>query len=436
MDASSVPRSVALVQARAWTDQKRWDRVVELIPKLLAENPEVLEAYLLAARAHINAGNHRMAQRLSQECVRLGPNNVEARYLAAFATNTRLANKHLKAALALNPTWAPLHQLQAHFYLVAQQRDKALESLRLAKQLAPGNADISGELVQLESTGRYLPSEVRKTTQQYKEALMLDPDNANLHYKLGKHLLNLEDDFVGALQSLTVALRSDATNKTYQQAYLRALRRTDPFIKALLTPYLWAQFFDRLIHRKHTSKREETLFGILAIPMFLLWLTCIVLFLIFFTLPVMIYARLTLAEFRAQSISLMPGDQPGWSWSRWPQYWRYLTMALLFALPWTLVGLSIWHVEIMLGVALLMLVVAIIDTARCIGQWVGQGWRERHRPLGILKAFFRVLVPVGSIGAMLGLSFYDKDTFMIWLIFWAILIVPFTLYRWHRAWIS
>ena len=113
MEASLPPRSPALAQARAWADQKRWDRVLALTPELLAQNPELLEAHKLATRASINCGQHREANKMAKTCVQMGPNNADAHYLAAVAASNvgllSIAHQHIKTALNLEPNWSTLH---------------------------------------------------------------------------------------------------------------------------------------------------------------------------------------------------------------------------------------------------------------------------------------------------------------------------------------
>ena len=132
-------------------------------------------------------------------------------------------------------------------YLRRKHTEKALAALREARRLAPENAEIYGELIQLESTGNFLPEEVNATTQRYEDALALDPGNIALNFKFGQHLLNLVGDYPRALQCLGTALRANPGNLNYRRAYFLALRHTDPVYRCLNAPCRWAEAVRRIL---------------------------------------------------------------------------------------------------------------------------------------------------------------------------------------------
>jgi Flp pilus assembly protein TadD len=437
MDAASVPRSVALVQARAWTEQKRWDKVVALIPQLLAENPNQLNAYLLATRAQINAGNPKMGMKLASECIRLGPNNVDAYYMAAVAAkNLGLmfgAQKHLSVALALNPNWAPLHRLQAHIHLAMQREDRALESLRLAKMLKPESPEITGELVQLESIGLCLPSEARETTRQYQEALALDPNNPTLHFKLGLHLLDFEGDYSSALQNLTTALNSSPGNVIYQQAYLRALRHTDPLFRFLDRPNRLAKQLYRLALRKHNSTREKAAWLPLIIPMWVLGTASFMVYSFCCWIPALLYGRLSLKTFLERANIQTFEKNRLWQWSLWRTWLYGLIKAVLAALPLILFALIIWHAKVVLLLVGGVFVSILFDTAWLLGKWVRQGWDLRHRQRGSIIAILRFAAALVPLGVLIWIAVYDWPIALMLIIYCGILLTPATIIRWNRG---
>jgi tetratricopeptide (TPR) repeat protein len=468
MDPSSLPRSVALVQARAWADQKRWDRVVALIPQLLAENPENLEAYLLATRSSINTSQHLSAKKLSEECLRLGPNNADAHYLAAVAADNvgqlALAQQYLTAALALHPTWAALHQYEARLYTRMGYTGMARQSLLKAKSLAPNNAEIAGQLVDLESKALSLPREVKQTTQRYEDALKLDPENTELHFKLGQHLLELECDYPRATQILAVALRRQPNNEAYRNAYLMALRHSDPFIRKLFAPLRCAQFMDRLLQRRYpypprtkvgkqtytrfyhtgtrqySTKLEEIFWLLMAIPMMMVWLMSSLIFAWACWFPALIYGRLTLTDFRAQSIGQTPNDNSRHTWSFWPGWLRWVTMLFLVALPWIFTFLILWRIKVLGFLMGGVVGLGLLDMAMALIKWTIMGWKlhqlgaSRRFPL---TATFYALCYLAILAGLLVVLFrFNDDRHILFgiSVFSSLFALP-AFFRWNREWI-
>jgi len=468
MDRSSLPRSVALVQARAWADQMRWDRVVALIPQLLAENPENLEAYLLATRASINTSQHPSAKKLSEVCLRLGPNNADAHYLAAVAADNMgqlaLAQQHLTTALALNPNWAGLHQYEARLYSRMGYTEMARQSLLKAKSLAPNNAEIAGQLVDLESKALSLPREVKETTLRYEDALKLDPENTELNFKLGQHLLELECDYPRATQFLSVALRRQPNNEAYRNAYLMALRHSDPFIRKLFAPLRFAQFMDRLLQRKypypprakvgkqtftrfyHSGTRyfsanpEDILWLLMAIPMMMVWLMSSLIFAWACWFPALIYGRLTLTDFRAQSIGQSPNDKARFAWSFWPGWLRWVTMLFLVALPWIFTFLILWRIKVLGFLMGGVVGLGLLDMAMTLIKWTIMGWKL-HQPGSSLRfpltATFYALCYLAILAGLLVVLFRfndDRHVMLGILVLSSLFALP-TFLRWNREWI-
>jgi len=435
MDASSLPRSVALVQARAWADQKRWEKVAELIPRLLAENPEALEAYSLATRARINRGEHARAQKLAAECVRLGPTSADAQYLAAVAAhnsgNLPQSQKHLDAALALAPTWAALHQFQGRLHLRKKKQTQAVAALQRAKALAPENPEIAGELIRVESSGRHFPAELLETTRRYEEALALDPDNPQLHLNLGLHLLNLQADYDQARDCLSVALRHNPANLAVRRAYLRALRHTDPFVRRLCAPLRLGQRLLRILQQRISNPKQALIILVIAFPMAVVAAVSILIFGLVCWLPAVLYSYLTLTDFRAQATGRRPGAGPRWQWSRWPIQAQTGVKVFLVLLPWILLGLMCWRIEIMVGLFLLVFVLAWLNVAWEAGKWVINIWRER-RQAPQLKTAGRVAVFLLSAGGLVALLVINWELVFIMMFMASYLVGPWALRKWSR----
>jgi tetratricopeptide (TPR) repeat protein len=435
MDGLHPPRSAALVQARAWADQGRWDRVLPLVPTLLAENPDELRAYTLATRAYINMAEHRTAQKFAQTCVRLGPNSADAHYLATVAAHNvgklAQAQQHLNTALALSPNWATLHQFQARLHLRAQRNKPALAALRQAQKLAPENPEIAGDLVQLESAGHFLPSEVRETTRRFEETLALDPENPKLHLKLGQHLHDLEGDSPRALGHLATALRAKPGDPAIRRAYLAALRQTDPLIRALCAPRRVAQRFVRVLHQHPASTRQGIVLALLAVPLGVAAIFCFLIYLLFCWLPALIYAQLTLTDFRARSIGQAPGKFSLWSWSKLPARLRQIVVVLLVALPWILIGLICWHLEVLIGLFFLLMFASWLDFGWSAICWMRKIWKERADG-ALWPALWRTGFVVMTVGVFLALLFIDWEIPFVLVSLLSYAVIPRALRNWNR----
>ncbi len=435
MDASSLPRSVALVQAQAWADQKRWEKVAELIPRLLAENSEKLEAYGLATRARINSGEHAKAWKLAAECVRLGPDNADAQYLAAVAAHNvgklQESQDHLDTALVLAPSWAALHQFQASLYLRKKKQTQAVAAIQRAKALAPENPEIAGELIRLESSGCHFPAEVLATTRRYEEALALDPDNPQLHLNLGTHLLNLQADYERARDCLGVALRHNPANLAVRRAYLHALHHTDPFVRRLCAPLWLGQRLLRILHQRISTVKQALIILVLAFPLLVAATLSIVYFSILCWLPAVLYSYLTLTDFRAQSTGARPGAGPGWRWSRCPGWVRHGTKVFLVSLPWLLIGLICWRSEILIILILSFFAMAWMDLAWQSGKWIWRAWADRRWEPGP-KTAGRMTIIIFFTSLVAVLLVVDWKIVLGFMFVSSYMVVPWALKKWSR----
>ncbi len=404
------PQAAILASARLWATQKRWDRVVELTPSLLAANPENLAAYALATRACINTKNHAQAWELAQMGVQLGAQNADAHYLCAIAAlnleKIRAANQHLRTALELAPHWAELHRLQARLLLRRKAGKEALQSLRQAKQLAPTNAEITGELVELEAAGRASGADLREITLRYEEALALEPENAGLHYKLGLHLLRMEADYPPALQHLRSSLQADPRNRATRQAYLEALRYGDPFFRALYAPRRLARRCVQLLDDRHMGFFRALAMLALAPLLVTLSVLSAVFFLLFCWIPALVYGALTLTDFRAVAAGQPAGAFSRWSWSAQPRGVRVALLALVITSPWLLLAVLYWRSGLWFWLLAGLVVASWIDVGWRLARLVYQAGKSRK---GFRRPVIGTLAALLALGGMLRLSYDDHD---------------------------
>lgn len=168
------------------------DRALERAAELLAADPEDADAHLLAARAHLDAGDAEQALGASGRAVRLAPSSTPAVrvHAAVLASAGRGAEARVAAADAvrLGPTEPWSHAMQALVLLDtgAPARD-AQAAAEVAVGLAPEDPDLRMVLARATLARGGAPA-ARHARALAHEALELDP----LHGEAATFLAELD----------------------------------------------------------------------------------------------------------------------------------------------------------------------------------------------------------------------------------------------------
>jgi tetratricopeptide (TPR) repeat protein len=132
----------------------------------------------------------------------------DAQYLADYAYSLDLTGRHAEAlvvcrrALALSPERAASYTLHGCILRHERQFDEALESHAKAEQLAPDNVRALVEhAATLEAVAR-----AKDAGELYQRAVLLDPENASTHERLGVLLL-CQGDTSGAIDAFRLGLQ-------------------------------------------------------------------------------------------------------------------------------------------------------------------------------------------------------------------------------------
>jgi tetratricopeptide (TPR) repeat protein len=249
----------------------------------------------------------------------------------------RLADESIQKAIAQNPTEAShWHQFA---YMSYRQGDlvSARKHIARARELNPWNADILNMAILCEPN---LPETAKKKIQQYKDALALDPENANLYNNMGIQYLTHLKDFPQAEECFRRALFFDPTSKNARKNLFITVKKRDLIYRILCAPkdalvYV-INFFARV-------RRYNLFLWILMIPLWLLAFRFIIGGLILWFALVWpltkVYEYLTIGDLRARAGEL--GAQRGGflGFRKWPVKFRLSIFALFLISFWGFVVL-------------------------------------------------------------------------------------------------
>src|ERR1700733_1056509 len=245
-----------------------WDRALATALEWLAKEPENLRAHRAAAQSLINLERTEEAGRHVEKVLAGNPNDGFAHRLMSmvhFKTGKfRLADQSIHEAISLNPTDANhWHQL-AHMSYRQGDLATARKCVARARELNPRDANILNLAILCEPDG---PETAEQKIQQFRDALALDPENANIHNNMGAQYLDRLKDYAKAEECFRSALFFDPASKTFRKNLFITVKRRDQVYRILCTPKDWLcatiNFFARM-------RKKNLLLYILMIPLWLL----------------------------------------------------------------------------------------------------------------------------------------------------------------------
>jgi tetratricopeptide (TPR) repeat protein len=337
----------------------QWDRALTSAQDWLARDPENLRAHRTAAQALINLNRSPEAEKHLEKTLAGNPNDDFAHRLMALvhfrAGKFRLADESIQKAIALNPVDAfHWHQL-AHMSYRQGDLAGARKSVARARELNPRNADILNLAILCEPNG---PETAEKKIQQFKDALALDPENANIYNNIGAQYLDRLKDYAKAEEYFRQALFFNPASKMFRKNLFITVKKRDLIYRVLCAPKDWLfrviNFFGRI-------RKQSLLLYLLMIPIWLFLFRFILAGLaLWFGLVwplTKVYEYLTIGDIRARAGELGARRGGLFGYRQWPVSVRLSLFAFLLVLFWCDVALVFFSEESAAGSMFLYLVI-------------------------------------------------------------------------------
>ena len=314
----------------------QWDRSLATAMEWLSKHPESLRAHRVAAQSLINLERSDEAEKHIEKNLTGNPNDDFAHRLMAIvyfqAGKFRLADESIHKAIALNPTDAYHWQQLAHMSYRQGDLATARKCVARARELNPRNADILNLAILCDPNG---PETAEQKIQQFKDALALDPENANIYNNMGAQYLDKLKDYAQAEECFRRALFFDPASKNFRKNLFITVKKRDLIYRILCTPKDWLfqviNFFARM-------RKRNLLLYILMIPLWLLAFRYIIgALLLWFALVwplTKVYEYLTIGDIRARAGEL--GVQRGGflGYRKWPVKVRLSIFAFFLISFW------------------------------------------------------------------------------------------------------
>lgn len=265
----------------------------------------------------------------------------------------RDARKHIRSAIALEPDEALYHREAA---VVALQKTKAKEakaSLETALRLDPQDPDTLHLYLVVRGLNETTAREAWQRIRHFKEALALDPGNAELHASIGEVYFEELDQPREAEENLREALRLDPSCRNHQKLLFRAVGQQRLLYRMLSIPSRTWAYVGNLL-RGLAVKPWLIIFWLVAFKFalgFLLWL---LLATIIFLPPAKIYEWLLIAEIRCAADVSNQGLRLKRRLNRWPFWVRFSSFLVLVLGLWagffSALGISLASGFLVLGI--------------------------------------------------------------------------------------
>ena len=319
-------------------ESRQWDRALETAQEWLSREPRGGRAHLAAGQALLNLGRpaeaeHHLAQALAQN----PDSDLALRFMsiAQFRQKRfREADDSINKALSLNPEGA------FHWFHLAdmffQQGDlaSAKKYAKRARDLAPQNADILGLLARCE------PTDDDSRLWKYRQALELDPENAEIHNNIGVYYLNSKADYERAEEYFRRALFFEPTLKVARSNLFITVRHSDAVYRALCGP---KDIFLRWLHigREECQRSIPFYLPPLFIARQLCWMLAsqlalagLILWAMWFWPLVKVYEFIMVGDIRARTGEI--GSRRGGflNYRKWPPRLRLAIFAVVLVSFW------------------------------------------------------------------------------------------------------
>ncbi|MCW1923293.1 hypothetical protein OKA05_12075 [Luteolibacter arcticus] len=224
-----------------WLERQRYDRVIEEGHRLLAQSPEDPDLHRLLAIAHWMLDDRRSAEHHLRETLRLRPDDESSLSLLALigssSLGSRKSDRHAMEALALDP-----ESITAWHALASSSiGDDPAFSMRCSHrmlELDPRNieARILLFIAIAVTMEEKMPGWHLQAERWLREALAIEPENADVHALLGDHLLSVPQRRKEGEAHLQQAIAIDPMSSLAPAWRESLASKRDFFLKLMVLP--------------------------------------------------------------------------------------------------------------------------------------------------------------------------------------------------------
>lgn len=304
--------------------------------RFLESDPEDLDAHFYLAAALIDQERVREAWPHVQILISNAPEDPDT-HLAAIiyyraAKSWRSMKKHIDEALRINPDNSIFHYYAALYEVQRLRIGNARKHVARARELDPDDTDIADLAIRINGIEQDSAVDAWQGLEEYRAALMREPENAALHSGIGDIYLDRLDLPREAERHYREALRLDPKNHDYQKELFSAVAKRSLLYRLVSIPSRTFQWIGHLCYAivRQPWRLILLLFGFKVVIAFLIWL---VLVSIVFLPAGKIYEWLMVSEIKA-------GARASLGQLRWWHRFQRLPLAVRFTLFASLIGFA------------------------------------------------------------------------------------------------
>lgn len=325
----------------------QWDRAKNVLGELLTMDPDSSWLHCQMGSALYHLDEYKQSETHFKKSLEYDPDNADAfqglAYLYLAMGRAGTADDHCRKALQLDPDDIENWILMTHICIHFEDAKQANYCLERAETINPDSSRLISLRTQIGAISKG-PDKLspREQIEGFHEVLGKDPENEYAHFKIGAIKLDELRDYKGAEESFREALRLDPQDKDNQKALMSAIRKRDPILKILWSPFDFGMWIFEF-YGKCWELKWPIIFLLFTWKFFIIG--GVALWFVFFTLfwPLAkIYEWLTLVEVHKKMglISLYKGPMAKIHRLSFPA--RFSIFLALFASFWSLVFL-LWR---------------------------------------------------------------------------------------------
>ena len=284
-------------------EAEQWERILELGPQLLSNDPENWFVHAMMAQAALEVDEKLKQARLhGNAALRIEPEESFSHLLMARihrkANRLLDAKRSLLEALKFEPEDADLWQ---EFGWNCYQRGDfitAREAVKQARSFKPNDSSIENlatAVAGLADDESRL--DVYDQIEGYERALRHDPEDATVMHNIGQVYLQDLDDGKNAEEWFRKAAQIDPNQPQFREGLIAAIRRRDPILRVLNFPWNWSKRAFRVGERWQAKKRWLIILLIPLSPIIgALLISGLAIWAVFLFGPAKLYEWLTVTE--------------------------------------------------------------------------------------------------------------------------------------------
>jgi len=220
----------------------QWDRAREVLGQLLTKEPESAWLHCQMGSTCHQLDQHKESEKHFKKAIALEPDDAEPfqglTYLYLSMGRAGTAEDHCRKALQLDPDDIDNWILMAHLCIHYEDAQEATKSVEKAAALNPHDSRLMALRTQIGAISKGASKlSPEQQVEGYRDVLRLKPEDENAHYNIGLVQINELKDYAGAEESFRAALKIDPQDSANQKALIQALRKRDPVLKVLWSPF-------------------------------------------------------------------------------------------------------------------------------------------------------------------------------------------------------